>query len=97
MLFCLDVFALIAVSILVLYLGYRWMPVVMSDSKRQSFLAGLVGGVIGALAGAWWDVGPKVGHLSLPLAAVGALFAVLWVGIAPFLKVMLLGNRLSRR
>jgi hypothetical protein len=97
MLFCLDVFALVAAVILILYLGYRWMPLVMSDSKRQSFLAGLVGGAVGALAGLWWDVGPKVGHLSLPLFVAGALLAILSVGIAPFLRIMLVGDPLSRR
>ena len=58
MLFCLDVFALVVAVTLILYLGYRWMPVVMSDSKRQSFLAGLVGGAIGALAAPRWAIYP---------------------------------------
>ena len=69
----------------------------MSDSKRLSLAAAILGGVVGGLAGFWWGVGPTVGHLSIPAAVLGSVLLVLSVGFAPFVRIMFTKEPLSRR
>jgi hypothetical protein len=96
-LICLDSFIVVLVAFLVLYAGYRWLRPVMSDSKRLSFAAAILGGIIGGLVGLWWGVGPRLGYLSIPIAVAGAVLLVLVVGFAPFVRIMFVKEPLSRR
>ena len=97
MLFCLDIFVLAAIAIFILYLGYRWMPAVMAESKMRSLLAGLAGGFLGSVVSIWWDVGPKVGHISPLLSVAGALLFIVLFGLVPFFKILLMPDRLPKR
>ena len=51
---------------------------------------GWVGGFLGSLAdGFWWQFGPEVAGINLVAAVIGCALFILFLGIAPFIKILL--------
>jgi len=85
----LGFFVLLAIAIIIRYLGRRYLALFVPISRTKTLAAGLVGGVAGQLISAFFlPLGPQVADTYIVLPIVLALFLVFLTGISPFLRVM---------
>ncbi len=85
-------FILLAIAILLRFIGNKLIPVVIPAGLLRTIALGWAGGFLGSLAGGiLWQFGPTLAGVNLGAAAIGCAFFILFFGIVPFIKI-LLGN-----
>jgi uncharacterized membrane protein YeaQ/YmgE (transglycosylase-associated protein family) len=83
-------FLLLAIAILVRFAGNKLVPLLMPQGRRRTIAAGWLGGLLGSLLDSFlWHLGPQVVGVNLIAAFCGAIFVILLVGLAPFIKILL--------
>ena len=83
-------FILLAIAILLRFVGYKLIPIAMPTGRLWTTALGWVGGFLGSLAdGLWWQFGPEVAEINLVAAVIGCALFILFLGIAPFIKILL--------
>ena len=82
-------FILLAIAILLRFIGYKLISL-MPTGWLRTIALGWVGGFLGSLAdGFWWQFGPEVAGINLVAAVIGCALFILFLGIAPFIKILL--------
>lgn len=85
----LGFFVLLAIAIIIRYLGRRYLPLFVPISRTKTLVAALVGGIAGNLISSFLSpLGPQVADTYIVLPVILAVCLVLLVGISPFLRVM---------
>jgi len=83
-------FILLAIAILLRFIGYRLIPSVMPTGRLRTIALGWVGGFLGSLIdGLFSQFGPEVAGINLVAAVIGCALFILLLGIAPFIKILL--------
>ena len=83
-------FILLAIAILLRFIGYKLIPLVMPTGWLRTIALGGVGGFLGSLVDSLWrQFGPEVFGINLVAAAIGCALFILLLGIAPFVKILL--------
>ena len=83
-------FILLAIAILLGRIGNKLVPLVMPAGRLRTIALGWAGGFLGSwVDGVWWQFGPKVAGINLVAAVVGCALFILFVGIVPFIKILL--------
>ena len=83
-------FILLAIVILLRFIGYKLIPIVMPAWRFRTIALGWVGGFLGSLVDSlWWQFGPEVAGINLVAAVIGCTLFILLLGIAPFIKILL--------
>ncbi len=83
-------FILLAVAILLRLIGNKLIPVVMPSGRLRTIALGWAGGFLGSWAGSiLWQFGPEVAGINLVAAIIGCALFILFLGIAPFIKILL--------
>ena len=83
-------FILLAIAILLRFIGYKLIPLVMPTGWFRTIALGWVGGFLGSLVDSlWWQFGPEVAGINLVAAVIGCALFILLLGIAPFIKILL--------
>ncbi len=83
-------FILLAIAILLRFIGNKLIPVVMPAWRLRTIALGWVGGFLGSLADSFvGQFGPEVAGINLMAAVIGCALFVLLLGIAPFIKILL--------
>ena len=86
-------FILLTIAILLRLIGNRLAPLVMPRGWLRTIALGWVGGFLGSwVDSVLWQFGPEVAGINLAAAVIGCALAMLLLGIAPFIKI-LLGKR----
>ena len=82
-------FILLAIAILLRFIGYK-LTSLMPTGWLRTIALGWVGGFLGSLAdGFWWQFGPEIAGINLVAAVIGCALFILFLGIAPFIKILL--------
>ena len=83
-------FILLAIAILLRFIGHKLIPVVMPAWRLRTIALGWVGGFLGSLADSLLrQFGPEVAGINLVAAVIGCALFILFLGIAPFIKILL--------
>jgi len=83
-------FILLAIAILLWRIGDKLVPLVMPTGWLKTIVLGWIGGFLGSwVDGVWWQFGPEVAGINLVAAVVGCALFILFLGIAPFIKILL--------
>jgi len=83
-------FILLAVSILVRFLGTRLAPVLMPQGRSLAIATGWAGGFLASLLdNVFWHLGPQVAGISLAMAFTGCALSVTILGLFPFIRIWL--------
>ncbi len=83
-------FILLAIAILLRFIGYKLIPLVMPTGWVRTIALGWVGGFLGSLADSLLrQFGPEVAKINLVAAVIGCALFILLLGIAPFIKILL--------
>ena len=83
-------FILLAIAILLRFIGNKLISIVMPTGRLRIIALGWVGGFLGSLADSlWWQFGPEVARINLVAAVIGCALFILFLGIAPFIKILL--------
>ena len=83
-------FILLAIAILLRFIGYKLIPSVMPTGRVKTIILGWVGGFLGSLADSLLrQFGPEVAGINLVAAVIGCALFILLLGIAPFIKILL--------
>ena len=83
-------FILLAIAILLRFIGNMLIPIAMPAGRLRIIALGWVGGFLGSLADSlWWQFGPEVARINLVAAVIGCALFILFLGIAPFIKILL--------
>ncbi len=83
-------FILLAIAILLRFIGYKLIPLVMPTGWLKTIALGWVGGFLGSLVDSlWWQFGPEVAGINLMAAVIGCTLFILLLSIAPFIKILL--------
>ncbi len=83
-------FILLAIAILLRFIGNKLIPLVMPTERVRTIALGWVGGFLGSLAdGLWWQFGPDVAEINLVAAVIACALFILFLGITPFIKILL--------
>ncbi len=83
-------FILLAIAILLRFIGHKLIPLIIPTGWLRTIALGWVGGFLGSLAdGFWWQFGPEVARINLVAAVIGCALFILFLGIAPFIKILL--------
>ena len=83
-------FILLAIAILLRFIGHKLIPMAMPTGRLRTIALGWVGGFLGSLADSlWWQFGPEVAEINLVAAVIGCALFILFLGIAPFIKILL--------
>ena len=86
-------FILLTIAILLRLIGNRLAPLVMPRGWLRTIALGWAGGFLGSwVDSVLWQFGPEVAGINLAAAVIGCALAMLLLGIAPFIKI-LLGKR----
>ena len=88
--FFLAFLLLLALSILVWEAGNRLVPLIMPPSRIRTVALGVVGGLVANLILGWfYSWGPSLAGINPLYALLGTVIAVLFVGVLPFLRLLL--------
>ncbi len=83
-------FILLAIAILLRFIGYKLIPLVMPSGWFRTIALGWVGGFLGSLADSFSrQFGPEVAEINLVAAVIGCALFILFLGISPFVKILL--------
>jgi len=83
-------FILLAIAILLRFIGNKLIPSVMPTGWLKTIALGWVGGFLGSLVDSIWrQFGPEVAGINLVAAVIGCALFILFLGIAPFVKILL--------
>ncbi len=83
-------FILLAIAILLRFIGNKLILIAMPTRRLRTIALGWVGGFLGSLVDSlWWQFGPEVAGINLVAAVTGCAFFILFLGIAPFIKILL--------
>ena len=83
-------FILLAIAILLRFIGYKLIPLVMPTGWLRTIALGWVGGFLGSLVDSLLSqFGPEVARINLVAAVIGCALFILFLGIAPFIKILL--------
>ncbi len=83
-------FILLTIAILLRFIGNKRISIVMPTGRLRIIALGWVGGFLGSLVDSlWWQFGPEVAEINLVAAVTGCAFFILFLGIAPFIKILL--------
>ena len=83
-------FILLAMAILLRFIGYKLIPQVMPTGRLRTIALGWAGGFLGSLVdGLLSQSGPEVAGINLVVAVIGCALFILLLGIAPFVKILL--------
>ncbi len=83
-------FILLAIAILLRLVGNKLVPVVMPGGRLKTIGLGWVGGFFGSwLDSVLWHFGPEVAGVNLVAAVVGCALFILFLGLYPFIKILL--------
>ena len=83
-------FILLAIAILLRLVGNKLVPVVMPSGRLRTIGLGWTGGFLGSLLDSvLWQFGPEVAGINLVAAAVGCVLFILFLGLYPFIKILL--------
>ena len=83
-------FILLAIAVLLRYIGNKLVPVVMPTGWLKTIALGWAGGFLGSwVDSVWWQFGPNVAGINLLAAVIGCGLLILVLGIAPFVKILL--------
>ena len=86
-------FLLLAQSIVLTIIGRKTVPLLMSEGKMKTILAGWLGGICGSLIDRFtWRLGPQMYEIYWGFAAGIAVLFVLALGLTPFIKILLRKN-----
>ena len=85
-----GLFILLAIAILLRFIGNRLIPVVMPTGRLKTIALGWAGGFLGSWVDSpCWQFGPEVAGVNLLTAAVGCALFIALFGIYPFMKILL--------
>jgi len=86
-----TVLILLAIALVVRYMGNRLLPLAMPKGKLKTIAAGLLGAFLGHLVTRQYHLGDwaVVSQTNLIGAAAGALFFLFALGLIPFFKVFM--------
>jgi len=77
-------------AILLRFIGNKLIPSVMPTGWLKAIVMGWVGGFFGSLVDSIWSqFGPEVAGINLVAAVTGCALFILFLGIAPFVKILL--------
>lgn len=83
-------FILLAIAILLRFIGGKLIPLVMPTGWLRTIALGWVGGFLGSLVDSLLrQFGPEVAGINLVAAVIGCALFILFLGIAPFIKILL--------
>ena len=83
-------FILLAIAILLRFIGNKLIPIAMPTGRLRIIALGWVGGFLGSLADSLLSqFGPEVAGINLVAAVIGCALFILFLGIAPFIKILL--------
>jgi len=83
-------FILLAIAILLRFIGGKLIPFVMPTGRVRTIALGWVGGFLGSLVDSLLrQFGPEVAGINLVAAVIGCVLFILFLGIAPFIKILL--------
>jgi len=83
-------FILLAIAVLLRLIGSKLMPVVMPAGLLRTIALGWAGGFLGSpVDSILWQFGPGVAGINLVAAAIGCALFILFLGIVPFIKILL--------
>lgn len=83
-------FILLAIAILLRLAGNKLVPVVMPSGRLLTIGLGWAGGFLGSLLDrVLWQFGPEVAGVNLVAAVVGCALFILFLGLYPFIKILL--------
>ena len=83
-------FILLAIAILLTLGGNKLVPVVMPGGRLRTIGLGWAGGFLGSLVDRiLWQFGPEVAGVNLVAAVVGCALFILFLGLYPFIKILL--------
>ena len=83
-------FILLAIAILLRFIGYKLIPLVMPTGWLRTIALGWVGGYLSSLVDSLLSqFGPEVARINLVAAVIGCALFILLLGIAPFIKILL--------
>jgi len=83
-------FILLAIAVLLRRIGNKLVPLVMPAGRLKVIALGWAGGFLGSwVDSVWWQFGPEVAGINLTAAALGCALFILFLGIAPFIKILL--------
>jgi len=83
-------FILLAIAILLRFVGNKLIPVVMPTGRLRIIGLGWAGGFLGSLLdGFLWQFGPEVAGINLVAAVIGCALFILLFGLLPFIKILL--------
>jgi len=83
-------FILLAIAILLRFIGYKLIPLAMPTGRVRTIALGWVGGFVGSLVDSLLrQFGPEVAGINLMAAVIGCALFILFLGIAPFIKILL--------
>jgi|Deesub1362B_J571_1020462.scaffolds.fasta_scaffold42920_2 uncharacterized membrane protein YeaQ/YmgE (transglycosylase-associated protein family) len=80
-------FLLLFLSILVRYLGNKFVPVLMPPGRLKTWGIGIVGGFLGSYAQKILWHGPQIANIYILGAFIGCSLFVLGWGLVPFFKI----------
>ncbi len=85
-----GLFLLLAIVILIRFVGNKLFLVIMPQGRRKTIAVGWIGGLAGSLLdSALWQFGPQIAEINLLAAFVGSSLFILILGISPFLKILM--------
>jgi uncharacterized membrane protein YeaQ/YmgE (transglycosylase-associated protein family) len=83
-------FILLAITILLMVIGHKLIPVAMPNGRLRTIVLTWVGGFLGSLIDSLWiQFGPEIAGINLIAAVIGCTLFILFLGIAPFVKILL--------
>jgi len=83
-------FILLVIAILLRSIGHKLIPIAMPTGRLRVIALGWVGGFLGSLVDSlWWQFGPEIARINLVAAVIGCALFILFLGIAPFIKILL--------
>jgi uncharacterized membrane protein YeaQ/YmgE (transglycosylase-associated protein family) len=83
-------FILLAIAILFRFIGNKLLVVIMPTGRLRTIALGWLGGFLGSLLDSFvWHFGPEVVGINLVAAAVGCALFILFLGLFPFIKILL--------